>query len=272
MRDWGVVVRVVLGSYVAVHFAALLPYAVELFSTDGMLADAHDSPLLRAFPNVLALCDAPAVVLALVGLAAVSGVALAAGRADRAAAAIALYVSACLFGRNPLIANPSLPYVGLLLFAHAASRTRPTGEAWARPVLRALWIAMALGYSYSGITKLAAPSWIDGQAFAYILANPLARSSELRAFMASWPSVALATLTWGVLAFEIGFAPLAAARRLRPWLWSGMLLMHCGLLVLIDFADLTAGMVVLHIATFDPRWLPARWRARPGPQPQTPSE
>jgi hypothetical protein len=31
--------------------------------------------------------------------------------------------------------------------------------------------------------------------------------------------------------------------------------LHIGLLLLINFADLTAGMLVLHLLTFDPLWL-----------------
>src|SRR5262249_34407799 len=46
--------------------------------------------------------------------------------------------------------------------------------------------------------------------------------------------------------------------RLRPWLWGLLLLMHLGLMVLIDFADLSFGMVVLHLYTFDPAWVRPR--------------
>lgn len=54
------------------------------------------------------------------------------------------------------------------------------------------------------------------------------------------------------------YLPLALSRRARPWIWTAMLLMHLGLLVLIDFAELSFGMVILHLFTFDPAWLPAR--------------
>jgi predicted DCC family thiol-disulfide oxidoreductase YuxK len=36
-----------------------------------------------------------------------------------------------------------------------------------------------------------------------------------------------------------------------------MLLLHLGLFILISFPDLTAGMVILHLFTFDPAWIPA---------------
>ncbi|MGH1344837.1 MAG: hypothetical protein ACRBN8_24970 [Nannocystales bacterium] len=254
MLDLRTTARVTLGSYVAVHFGALLPWAAEVFSNRGMLPDGNASPILRAFPNILALCDAPSLVVALVLLGAAAGIGIAVGKLDRIAAGVALFVSACLFGRNPLIANPAMPYIGLLLFAWAASPRRVDARAWSPAVLRALWIAMAVGYSYSGITKLAAPSWVDGHAFFYILSNPLARPGLVRELLLSAPGWSLKALTWGTLGFEIAFAPLALVKRARPWLWAGMLGMHFGLVVLLDFADLSLGMVVLHICTFDPAW------------------
>ena len=37
-----------------------------------------------------------------------------------------------------------------------------------------------------------------------------------------------------------------------------MVIMHLGILVLIDFADLTCGMLMVHAFTFDPAWLRTR--------------
>ncbi|MCP3920076.1 MAG: DUF393 domain-containing protein [bacterium] len=38
--------------------------------------------------------------------------------------------------------------------------------------------------------------------------------------------------------------------------------MHPGLIALIDFADLSLGMVMLHLFTFDPAWIPGRTAER----------
>jgi predicted DCC family thiol-disulfide oxidoreductase YuxK len=125
----------------------------------------------------------------------------------------------------------------------------------------AAWIVLALAYSYSGYTKLISPSWRDGTALARVLDNPLARPGRLREALLSLPGWLLQAGTWAALALELGFAPLALFRRVRPWLWGAMLLMHLGLIVLIDFADLSLGMVMIHLFTWDPAWIPAR----PGP-------
>ena len=41
-----------------------------------------------------------------------------------------------------------------------------------------------------------------------------------------------------------------------------MLAMHVGLLILIDFADLSFGMLMLQLFTFDPKWVPALFPER----------
>src|SRR6185436_9290354 len=103
-----------------------------------------------------------------------------------------------------------------------------------RALYRAAWIVMALGYTYSGATKLVSPSWLDGSALANVLANPLARPGMVRDLLLALPPFMLKAATWGGLAAELSFAPLSLFRRLRPWVWLGMVAMHLGLLVLVD--------------------------------------
>jgi predicted DCC family thiol-disulfide oxidoreductase YuxK len=261
--------RVVFGVYLCVHFLNLVAWGPELFSNQGMIPQASASPLAHAFPNVLTWHDSPGFVRALLLLAAAACVFLSAGRYDRAAAVFLWYVWACLLGRNPLISNPGIPYVGWLLLAHAflppapfgslAARGRPDpGAGWRMPpaLFAVAWILMAVGYSYSGYTKLVSPSWVDGTALARVLDNPLARPGVLREAVLALPDGLLKVGTWMALGLELLFAPLALVRRLRPWIWAAGLGMHLGLIALIDFADLSLGMVMLHLFTADPAWVP----------------
>lgn len=257
--------RIVFGLYLFIHFFALVPWADEVFR---QILPREASPLLYLFPNILAVTD---VAIPLIVIAEAAAILFAIGFHDRVAAVIMWYVLACLFGRNPLIANPSLPFVGWLLLAHAflprapfwsweaRGRVDPRGN-WSMPpqIFAAAWMLMSLGYTYSGYTKLMSPSWTDGSAFSRVLANPLARPSFIRDLLVGLPPLALSTATWGALALELLYAPLALFRRVRPWLWLAMLLMHLGLMVLIDFADLSFGMVILHFFTFDPAWIRRR--------------
>ena len=77
------------------------------------------------------------------------------------------------------------------------------------------------------------------------------------------PPALLMAATWGALLVELLFAPLALSSRVRPFLWLAMVGMHVGLMMLIDFADLTVGMLFVHLFTFDPAWVPARRTASP---------
>jgi predicted DCC family thiol-disulfide oxidoreductase YuxK len=262
--------RASFGIYLLVHFLGLAPYGAEVFSGEGVLRAEH-SPLIGLFPNLLGVVDAPAVVFAFILAGAAVAIPFAIGWHDRPAAIVLWYVWACLYGRNPLIANPGLPYVGWMLIAHVFTPPAPYGSwarrreadpgwTWRQPRLirRVAWFLMAAGYTFSGITKLTSPSWIDGTAVIRVLESPLARPTFLREAVLSLPAGLLQALALALLAFEILFLPLSISRRLRPILWAGMLAMHAGLLLFVDFADLTFGMVMLHLFTFDPRWLPPK--------------
>jgi predicted DCC family thiol-disulfide oxidoreductase YuxK len=185
-------------------------------------------------------------------------------------------VLASLFGRNPLISNPSMPYVGFMLLAHLFVPAAPYGSVLARGrldpdgrwlfprgVFLAAWVVLALSYSYSGYTKLLSPSWVAGDNIAYVLQNPLARPWLLRDFLLWIPPIFLTVLTWTVLCVELAFAPVALWSRARPWIWLAMLSIQFGFLFLLNFADLTIGMLLFHLFTFNPAWIPAR-RFNPG--------
>jgi len=240
-----------------------------------MIGEASASPLYALFPNPLFLWDTPMVAIAMTVLGAALSLAFETGFRDRIASVMLWFIWACLFTRNPLIGNPGLPYVGWLLIAHSLLPRRPFGsldargadgvnDDWHMPqgIYVAAWIAMAVGYSYSGATKLVSPSWIDGSALLHVLSNPIARPTFLRETLLMLPLPIIAVATWGALATELLFAPLALLSRLRPWLWLALLSMHFGLMSLIDFSDLSAGMVMLHLFTFDPTWVHDLRRAR----------
>jgi predicted DCC family thiol-disulfide oxidoreductase YuxK len=265
------VYRGIFGAYLFVHFLQLLPWGPELFSNQGVLKDGTLSPLLHLFPNILAVFDTPAFVQGLLAFAVGLSVLFAIGWHDRIAAVLLWYIWACLHGRMPLITNPGMPYIGWLLLAHACLPSAPYLSLSARGRLdpdggwrmndgiwTVAWILMAIGYTYSGLTKLGSPSWVDGSTLARVLENPLARPGWPRDVLLMLPKGVLTAMTFGALALEIGFAPLALFRRLRLWLWLAMLLMHLSLMLVIDFIDLGMGMVILHFFTLDPAWTKPR--------------
>ena len=264
--------RIVLGLYLTIYLAHLIPYGAELLSREGMLPDASLNFTHRILPNPLEWADTPGVVTAfLIGLTILS-ISFTVGLFRRVTAVLLWFGLACLFNRNNLLSNPSIPYVGMILLMCAVipagepwglSRSKP-GKEWFFPawVFRAAWILMAVGYTFCGLDKLIySPNWSDGTALKHVLNLPLAWPGFLREILLGLPEWMLKAATWSALALEVLFLPLCLHRRSRPWAWLAMVGMHIGITSLIAFADFSLGMLMLHFFTFDPEWFPARKNA-----------
>ena len=257
--------RIAFGVYLTIHFIDLLPYSAELFSRAGMLGDARLNFTYGLLPNPLEHWDSPAFATAFVAALAALSIAFTLGFCRRLAAVALWFGWACLFNRNNLIINPSLAYVGMLLLL---SVIVPAGEPfsvvaknndWFFPagVYWTAWTLLAVGYAFSGWTKLVSPSWIDGGALEHVLNNPLARPGLARDTLLRFPQ-GLQLLTWATLALELLFLPLSFHRTARLIAWTAMCSLHVGILLLVDFADLSVGMLMVHLFTFDRAWMPAR--------------
>ena len=137
---------------------------------------------------------------------------------------------------------------------------QPTDSDWNMPplVFWGAWFLMAFGYTVSGIHKLQCESWVDGSALLHVLESLLARDNQLVKLlielMDSNPLI-MKFLTWSSLFLEISFLPLGIFDRLRFSYWISFLAMHIGIMCLIDFTDLTLGVLMIHLFTFDKRWL-----------------
>ena len=51
----------------------------------------------------------------------------------------------------------------------------------------------------------------------------------------------------------------------RDKIWLTLALMHVAIIAVINFTDLSLGMLMIHLFTFDPEWLPARQRQTRAP-------
>lgn len=262
--------RIALGIYLTLHFVQLFPYGAELFSDHGMISDACLNPTFQLFPNPLARWDSPEIIsvflLSLIGMS----IAFTCGFFRRTTAVLLWFGWACLFNRNNLILNPSIPYVGLMLLLSALI---PSGEAlsiherserWRFPagIYWVAWFLLATGYTYSGCLKLMSPSWIDGSALLHILNNPLARPGFLRDVLLNLPMDYLRWATWICLDAELLFLPLSFNRVTRMIAWSAMCLTQIAILFVVNFSDLTIAMLLVHLFIFDPDWICSFARGR----------
>ncbi len=167
----------------------------------------------------------------------------------RACAAMLWLGAVALFHRNQLTLNPAMPFLGLWLLSQVVA----SGPA-DRGVMQVLWIVTALAYGYSGLTKLLSPTWSAGDAIPIILHGPLGRAAA-GDMLAAFPGWVGHALTFAALAVELAYVPFAFLPRARPWLWVATMLLHAGLVLSVDIADISIGMLVFHVALFDRRWL-----------------
>ena len=243
----------------------LIPYAAEIWSESGMLPDPQSNLTYGVFPNILYLITSATGITIYIILLTVLSILFLIGFQRPLVSVLLWYGWASLFDRNNLINNPGIPYLGWLLLCCAVlpkgeplSITKSTSEEkWQMPVILfyGAWALMAIGYTISGFDKFLSPSWKDGTAMIHLLENPLARNWWLREFLLTLPDWMLSFKTWTVLIIEMAFLPLAIFSITRKWIWLLMIGMHLGILLVVDFADLTLGMLMIHWFTFDSRWL-----------------
>jgi hypothetical protein len=260
------VFRVILGTYLFSVFARLIPWGADLYSRVGLLADFRHNPTHAFVPfNPLYHWDAPLVVQGVLAALALLALLLALGVFPRVAAGLLWLGWALLWHRNVFTLNPSVPFIGFLLLALLFTPRGVKGPL-PRDLARVVWIVVMVGYSWSGITKLASPSWQSGEALGYVLSGPLARDVPWVEALVALPLLTK-LLTWGTLALEVLAGPLALSRRLRPLVWLALVGLHLGILATVQFAELTLGMLVVHAFAFDSAWLHTvrRWVGRRAP-------
>lgn len=256
--------RIIVGVYLTIHFISLIPYGPEVWSNKGILPKASLNLTHGVFPNILNLFDSPLFIQIFLAILVALSILLTIGFKRSIVSILIWYGWVCLFDRNNFINNPGIPFIGwLLLCLTVIPKGEPLSfktrrdENWKMPAVLFIgaWIIMSLSYTISGIDKFLSPSWRNGQAVQFLLENPLARDGWLRELSMSFPSGVLTMLTWSILTLEIVFLPFAIFKKTRFWIWLGMIFLHLSILLLVDFADLTVGMLMIHWFTFDDRWL-----------------
>jgi len=240
--------RILLGIYLTYHFIDLIPYADELFGNK-MPYDPSLGPTYNSFPNVFSMMD-PILVLVILSVASFL---FTAGIYHQVCSLIMWYGWACILNRNVLLYNPGIPYVGWALLA--CSLIQPKAKKIPKEIFWYAWFLMGVGYTISGLHKLDCPSWIDGTALIHILNGPLARDNFIRDLMMSLPPIFLKLATWFSLGLEIAFLPLGMFQYTRMWLWLAYMAFHVGILTMINFTDLTIGVMIIHLFTFESKWL-----------------
>jgi len=262
--------RIIFGLYLLIHFLTLIPVSGEIWSNSGLISDVTLNFSYGSFPNILYLFNNSMEVTMFVSILALLSFFVMVGFFRRTSSLLLWYGWACLFHQNNLILNPGLPMVGWLLLALALI---PNGEGWGvekedtswymPPILYwGAWIIVGVSYTISGIDKAMAPSWIDGSAITHLLNNPLARDYFIRDLLLSTPELFRQMLTWSALILEIIFGLLVIFSKTRLIAWFMIMAMHLGILLIVDFPDLTLGVIMIHLFTFDANWFKEQKKKR----------
>lgn len=258
------IVRLSLGLYLVFYFAKLARFAPDLLSDAGMLPDPALNWTHGIFPNVILLLRTPGLVTLFVLLLLLLSLFLTFGISRRLVSVLLWYGWACILNRNNLLDNPSLPYIGWLLLACGLIpsgeplrlRRKRTDVQWVMPdiIFQGAWIILALGYSASGLAKVASECWRDGSAIRYVLELPITRDYWVTNALLRMPGPILKGMTWFVVGIEVIFAPLCIWRRGRMWAWFSLSLLWFSLLFVMDIADVLVAMLIFHAFTFDRSW------------------
>jgi len=254
--------RAVFGLYLFIHFLDLTPIGFEIWSNTGMISDVTLNMTYGTFPSILYIFNEDYHITSFLTVMSLLSFFVMIGFWRRTSALLLWYGWACLLHQNNLILNPGIPMVGWLLLALAII---PDGEGysvenkkdnWEMPSILfwGAWIIVGISYTISGIDKAMAPSWIDGSAITHLLNNPLARDYFLRDWLLATPEFFREILTWSALILEIFFGALVIFSRTRMFAWLMIMTLHIGILLIVDFPDLTLGVVMIHLFTFDHRW------------------
>ncbi|MDP3073497.1 MAG: DCC1-like thiol-disulfide oxidoreductase family protein [Opitutaceae bacterium] len=132
-----------------------------------------------------------------------------------------------------------------------ARSRRPGAWCFPAPIFWGAWGLLGISYVMKGVAAF----------FADRIGDDAGRSYLIDAFVAWSPGLAgpIAIIeTAGLLVF----LPLVFWARTRPVVWTLMLVLQLVAVGLTGFEGPAFGLVLLHLFTFDPDWLPARSDAR----------
>lgn len=166
------------------------------------------------------------------------------------------------------------PFLALLLLVHAtlpgepygsldaSGRADPAGGWRMNPLLfGAMWVAVAARHSFAGWIHAIDTPWFRGEAIEDRLGE-LATGGRLFAeLLLDLGGPLLAVATWGTMALQLAYLPLALVPRVRPWIWSAHLGLLLAGLAVAGTRGFPAGLFLAQLFTFDPGWI----RPRPAP-------
>lgn len=244
--------RWLFGLLLLLVFVGLLPDARLIYAHEALIGE-RKMVAPACWLSLHYYFRSPWLVDATVATCSILSLQLAVGYKRRMAAGLLLYLYYSLVLCNGLFSIPSEPFVAVMLAVVALA---PPGEGandsrqanWQLPpaLVSATWYAGGILYFVSGAGKLlTSPAWRAGEALGCILTSTVTRplAAEVLEALPRW---VLRDATWGTLAIELGFLPLALWPRARLWLWLASTTMHGIILVTLDVTQVSLAMLLFH--------------------------
>ena len=246
--------RALFGIYMAYYAIALLPYARELYTTDGVLATNPLAEAIGLRAHQTALAVSILVAEAILSALLIVGV-------RRRLVSCALFVTCTLHWHLNLVAfGPERTFIAWMTVACClvpegeSLRGEPTGWRVPASAMNLYWFAVALTYLPGGISKIGSPdvAWRNGEALKSMLADSCVTTSAGQWVARSAPWALLAAGAWTLVLCEL-FAPIIVVNKKARAAWTFVLIgVHGFGAAFFDLQQVSFGMLLVHAFVAEP--------------------
>ena len=261
--------RILLGTYLVYYLMRIFPHATELYSNEGVIPDPTLNWAYGFFPNILYVFDSPEFVQAFFVVLIVAAFGILLGVHRRISAAVLWYGWAALLGRNVLTIDPSMAFIGWILFALILI---PVGEPltlrigkwykvnnphrWFMPstIYWGSWILIGAAYTVSGLDKFRAISWQNGLALQYMYER-VGNKGPVVDFLLSQPLWTIKIQSWIAAGVQAAALPLMIFRQTRMFIWILVMGMFIFTLFVFTFLmQVLLGILIFQLFLFNSTW------------------
>lgn len=255
------ITRTALGIYIFVFAILLYPYLAELYTVDGLIYQLDGAIVFNPLFSPFLFRESFAVYTIYI-LQVVAAVVFTLGLYHRAAAILLWFCHVYLFNLNPYTNSPEYAYLGWLLLAFIfipngiafSVKNKMSAWQWSPDFRKAAWLVLAVSYTNSGVLKALSPGWLEGSALGKVALSEV-NSYGWTIHIAKAAPWLFTGLNWVVLGIEALAILFIWKSGMRKYFWCASVLMHIGILLMMQFAQVSLGMLVFHLFLFDPKWL-----------------
>lgn len=248
--------RIIFGCYLFAIFIYFSQFSIEIIPQGGANPTAPSYFPFSLFPNILNVLTQSIGLQSLYFFSAFLSILFIFDKHRTIVCMFLWYFWACTFNRFNFLISPGTATVGWLLLLNAIIPKSINTKDWKIPnlALVAAWTFMFFLYLPSGMHKLYSPSWIEGHAIHLMMEFPLARANDIQQLILNNRAIAKIANDYTIYS-EILFGILVFSSKTRPFAWLLTFILHVSILSVISFEFITLSVLMMHIFTFDWKWI-----------------